>query len=63
MKLKAIIVKETSPYDNSVIVTFEDDQNKKHFEFRCSFNPFLHKMRKWDSWEMEIKWDGEICRS
>ncbi|WES98241.1 hypothetical protein P2W68_01200 [Chryseobacterium arthrosphaerae] len=60
MKLKATIVEETSPNHNSVIVIFESDKNKKHFEVKCSFNPFVHKMRKWDSWEMVIKWDSEI---
>ncbi|AZA85470.1 hypothetical protein EG349_01020 [Chryseobacterium shandongense] len=62
MKLKATIVEETSPNDNSVIVTFEGDKDKKHFEVKCSFNPFVHKMRKWDSWEMIIKWDSEIFK-
>lgn len=49
MKLKATIVDETSPDHNSVIVSFEGDKNKKHFEIKCSFNPYVHKMRKWDS--------------
>lgn len=60
MKLKATIVEETSPNNKSVIVIFENDKNKKHFEVKCSFNPFVNKMRKWDSWEMVIKWDSEI---
>lgn len=60
MKLKATIVEETTPDDNSVIVTFESDRSKKHFEVKCSFNPFIHKIRKWDTWEMVIKWNSEV---
>lgn len=60
MKIKATIVEETNLNDNSVIVTFEGDKNKKHYEVKCSFNPFVHKMRKWDTWTMVIKWDSEI---
>jgi hypothetical protein len=60
MKLKATIVDETSPDHNSIIVSFEVDKNKKHFEIKCSFNPYVHKMRKWDSWELTIIWDSEV---
>ena len=60
MKLKATIVEEINLNDNSVIVTFEGDKNKKHYEVKCSFNPFVQKMRKWDTWTMVIKWDSEI---
>lgn len=60
MKLKATIVEETSLESDSVIVSFEDDKSKKHYEIKCSFNPYVNKMRKWDSWEINIKWDSEI---
>lgn len=62
MKLKVTIVDETSPDHNSVIVIFESDKYKKHYEVKCSFNPFVYKMRKWDSWEMDIKWDSEVYK-
>lgn len=43
MKLKAIIVEEINPEENSVIVSFERDKSKKHFEIKCSFIPFVNK--------------------
>lgn len=60
MKLKATIVGELLPTDKSIIVNFDGDKEGKHFEVFCSFNPHAYKMRKWDSWELHIKWDSEV---
>lgn len=60
MKLKAVIREEIKPSDKTIIVEFEGDKNKQHFEVKCLFSPFYKKMRKWDSWLLSIKWESEI---
>ena len=59
MKLRATVVHETSPKVNSLIVRFEKDEKKQHFEVKCSFNPHQQGYRKWDYLEMIIKWESE----
>ncbi|WP_262907448.1 hypothetical protein [Chryseobacterium sp. C-71] len=41
MKLKAIIREEVKTSDKSIIVEFEGDEKKQHFEVRCLFSPFI----------------------
>lgn len=60
MKLKAVIREEIKPSDKTIIVEFEGDEKKQHFEVKCLFSPFYTKMRKWDSWILNIKWESEI---
>ncbi|WP_312394759.1 hypothetical protein [Chryseobacterium sp.] len=60
MKLKGTIVEETSPQKNTMVVKFEGDEKQQHFEIKCSFNPHLHRLRKWDYILMWIKWESEI---
>lgn len=61
MKLKGIIVNELSPQDKSnvVHVKFNKDPNKQVFEIVCDFNPFSYRMRKWDIWTFDVKWESE----
>lgn len=58
--MKAIIREEVKPSDKSIIVEFEGDKKKQIFEVKCLFSPFYLKMRKWDSWYLNIKWESEI---
>lgn len=60
MKLRATIKEAPELDDTSVIVQFEGDERKQHFEVRCDFNPYRHGIRKWDSWDFWIKWESEI---
>ncbi|AZA49570.1 hypothetical protein EG346_15905 [Chryseobacterium carnipullorum] len=60
MKLRGTIVEETSPNSNSMIIRFKDDENRQHFEVKCSFNPHDHRFRKWDTIDMVIKWESEV---
>lgn len=43
-----------------MVVEFEGDKKKQHFEVKCSFNPHEHKFRKWDVIDMWIKWESEV---
>jgi len=60
MKLKAIIREEVKASDKSIIVEFEGDEKKQHFEVKCLFSPFYLKMKKWESWILNIKMESEI---
>ena len=65
MKLQAIIREtvEPKPVDlpQSVIVEFVGDKEKQHFEVLFyDFDPYQHKIRKWDTWELTIKWKSDI---
>jgi len=60
MKLKAKIVEEVKIPDKTIIVEFEGDENKQHFEVKCLFSPFYKEMRKWDSWILNVKFESEI---
>ena len=65
MKLQAIIRETVEPKQvdllQSVIVEFVDDKEKQHFEVLFyDFDPYHHKIRKWDTWELTIKWKSEI---
>ncbi|WP_313091913.1 hypothetical protein [Chryseobacterium flavum] len=61
MKLRGTIVESPLPKDSTVIVRFQDDKKKQHFEVKCeNFNPYAIGMRKWDSWDLVIKFESEI---
>ncbi|WP_223609542.1 hypothetical protein [Chryseobacterium sp. OSA05B] len=60
MKLKATIKEEIHPDDKSVIVEFQGDENKRHFELHCTFSPYQQGLRKWDTWEFKIRLESEI---
>ena len=65
MKLKAIIresvelKKGNEP--QSVIVEFVEDKEKQHFEVLFfDLDPYREGIRKWDIWELTIKWKSEV---
>lgn len=65
MKLQAIIRETVEPkrgdLPQSIIVEFVGDKEKQHFEILChDFDPYQYKIRKWDTWELTIKWKSEI---
>lgn len=60
MKLRGTIKESILPTDKSVIVSFEGDKEKQHFEVHCTFSPFYEKMRKWDTWDFVLKLKSEI---
>lgn len=60
MKLKAKIVEEVKIPDKTIIVEFEGDEKKQHFEVKCLFSPFYKEMKKWDLWILNIKMESEI---
>ncbi|WP_288447883.1 hypothetical protein [uncultured Chryseobacterium sp.] len=60
MKLRGTIREETHPSKNTMIVEFEGDKKKQHFEVKCSFNPYNLRLRKWDIVDMWIKWESEV---
>ena len=61
MKLRATIKEEVHPDDKSLIVEFEGDPAKQHFEVHLKeANPYLMRMRKWDTWLLSVKWESEI---
>ena len=60
MKLKAIIREEVKPSDKTIIVEFYGDDKNQHFEVKCLFSPFYLKMKRWESWILNIKMESEI---
>lgn len=60
MKLRVVIKETINLSDQTIIVQFQSDKKKQHFEVKCEFNPYNHKMRKWDIWDLNIKWESEI---
>ncbi|MCX8533084.1 hypothetical protein [Chryseobacterium luquanense] len=60
MKLKAIIREDVKASDKTIIVEFEGDEKKQHFEVKCLFSPFYLEMKKWESWILNIKMESEI---
>lgn len=60
MILRGTIIEEVAPNHTSVIVLFQKDKSKQHFEVHCEFNPWNEKMRKWDTWDFKIRWSSEI---
>ena len=65
MKLKAIIRESVelkkSNEPQSVIVEFVEDKEKQHFEVLFfDLDPYREGIRKWDIWELTIKWKSEV---
>ncbi len=60
MKLRGTVRGEPHPSKNTMVVEFEGDKKKQHFEIKCSFNPHEQKLKKWDVIDMWIKWESEI---
>lgn len=65
MKLHAII-RETvkmkqDDLPQSIIVEFLGDKEKQHFEILfIDIDPYREGIRKWDTWELTVKWKSEI---
>lgn len=60
MKLKAIIREDIKASDKTIIVEFDGDEKKQHFEVKCLFSPFYLEMKKWETWLLNIKMESEI---
>lgn len=65
MKLHAIIRESVEmkqgDLPQSVIVEFVGDKEKQHFEVLFNdVDPYREGIRKWDIWELTIKWKSEI---
>lgn len=65
MKLHAKIIESAIPKNGettpSIVIQFVDDKEKQNFEVFChGFDPYYTKIRKWDIWELSIKWKSEI---
>ncbi|MFC7347321.1 hypothetical protein ACFQO9_11390 [Chryseobacterium zhengzhouense] len=53
-------MEDTSPQKNTMVVEFEGDKKKQHFEIKCSFNPHESRLRRWDYVLLWVKWESEI---
>lgn len=60
MKLRATVKESPLPSQNTMIVQFEGDKKKQHFELKCTFNPYQNGLRKWDVIDVWVKWESEI---
>ena len=61
MKIRATIMESVEPTDTSVIVRFESDPSKQHFELHFNgANPYNLNIRKWDFCWFKIKWVSEV---
>lgn len=61
MKLRGTIIEDVKHDDRSIIVKFEDDPENQHFEIHMkNSNPYMLRMRKWDTWIFNVKWKSEI---
>ncbi len=61
MKIRATIMESVEPTDTSVIVRFEGDPSRQHFELHLKgANPYELQMRKLDYWLFKIKWESEL---
>lgn len=60
MKLRATIREDVQENANSIVVEFEGDKKKQHFEVKCTFNPYEVGMMKWDVWDLKIRFQSEI---
>ena len=59
MKFKVFIEESTQPQSKVVTVTFRQDKRRKKFEIFCDFYPFAVGIRKWEIWQLNIKFDSE----
>jgi hypothetical protein len=60
MKLRATIREEVKASANLIVVEFDGDDKRQHFEVKCNFDPYQAGMRKWDIWDLKIKFESEI---
>ncbi|WP_185269281.1 hypothetical protein [Chryseobacterium indologenes] len=60
MKLRASVKESPQPSENTMIVEFEGDKKRQHFELKCTFNPYSRGIRKWDVIFVWVKWESEI---
>lgn len=60
MKLRATIIESPVPDENTMVLQFEGDEKKQHFQVKCSFKPWNRRLRKWDYIEAVIKFESEI---
>lgn len=60
MKLRAIIREEVKPNANYIVVEFDGDDKRQHFEVKCNFDPYQTGMEKWDIWDLKIRFESEI---
>ena len=65
MKLQARIAEgvdlKVDNHPQSIIVEFTEDKSKQRFEVMCyDFDPYQHGIRKWDIWELNVKWKSQI---
>lgn len=60
MKMNGVIRETVEPDHKSVIVEFQGDDKKQHFEINCTFNPFESDIQKWDVFEFKIRLETEI---
>ncbi|ROI08119.1 hypothetical protein EGI11_10730 [Chryseobacterium sp. H3056] len=65
MNLKAVIRESVNlkvdGQPQSVIVEFVGDKKKQHFEILFyDLDPYNEGIRKWDTWELSIKWKSDI---
>lgn len=65
MKLQARIKEGVDPKQDdkpqSVIVEFVGDREKQYFEVLFyDLDPYREGIRKWDIWELKIKWKSDI---
>lgn len=60
MKFKAVIIESVEVKGDVVVIYFEGDKAKQHFEIKCEFNAFELGIRKWEVWEFYIKFKSEI---
>ena len=59
MKFKVNIVETVQPEGDIVIIYFQSDKQKQHFQINCSFNAFNLGIRLWDTWEFNLKFRAE----
>lgn len=59
MQFKVHIESEVMPVSTVITVTFTGDKRNKKFEIFCNFNPFYEKRRKWEIWQVDLKFNSE----
>lgn len=60
-KIKESIKLKEGNLPQSVIVEFVDDKEGQDFEVLFyDIDPYRHGLRKWDVWELNVKWKSEI---
>ncbi|TDX84004.1 hypothetical protein [Epilithonimonas xixisoli] len=60
MKLRARIQESVEVDGKTIVVQFVKDPKKQDFEVKCEFNAYLEGIRKWEIWDLKIRWESEI---